>query len=80
MLGTYWEQKEHEKNPTNTPLPQPPPLPKRFLNKKVLLKVLLTYIVGPKEEALHFSIESFILGSLHSFNFFFCDQRKKLDL
>ncbi len=33
---------------------------------------LLTYVVGgPKGEALHLSIESSILGSLHSFNFFF---------
>jgi hypothetical protein len=31
----------------------------------------LTYIGGPKREALHLSIESFILGSLHSFNLFF---------
>jgi hypothetical protein len=31
---------------------------------------LLTYIGGPKGEALHLSIESSILGSLHSFNFF----------
>jgi hypothetical protein len=30
---------------------------------------LLTYIGGPKGEALHLSIESSILGSLHSFNF-----------
>ncbi len=54
---------------------------------------LLTYIGGPKGEALDLSIESFILGSLHSFNFFFCDgpiklahcqkkkeKKKKLDL
>jgi hypothetical protein len=35
---------------------------------------LLTYIGEPKWEALHLSIESTILGSLHSFNFFFfCD-------
>jgi len=32
---------------------------------------LLTYISRPKGEALHLSVESFILGSLHSFNFFF---------
>ncbi len=32
---------------------------------------LLTYIGGPKGEALHLSIESSILGSLHCFNFFF---------
>ncbi len=33
---------------------------------------LPTYIGGPKGEALHLSIESFILvGSLHSLNFFF---------
>jgi hypothetical protein len=32
---------------------------------------LLTYIGGPKGEALHLSIESSILGSLHTFNFFF---------
>jgi hypothetical protein len=31
---------------------------------------LLTYLCGPKGEALHLSIESSILGSLHSFNFF----------
>jgi hypothetical protein len=31
---------------------------------------LLTYIGGPKGEALHISIESSILESLHSFNFF----------
>jgi hypothetical protein len=31
---------------------------------------LLTYTRGPKEEALQLSIESSILGSLHSFNFF----------
>ncbi len=31
---------------------------------------LLTYIGGPKGEALHISIESFILGNLHRFNFF----------
>ena len=30
---------------------------------------LLTYIGGPKEEALHLSIESSIFVSLHSFNF-----------
>jgi hypothetical protein len=32
---------------------------------------LLTYIGGPKGEALHHSIESSIVGSLHSFDFFF---------
>jgi len=32
---------------------------------------LLTYTGGPKGEALHFSIGSSILGSLHGFNFFF---------
>ncbi len=31
---------------------------------------LLTYIPGPKGEALHLSLESPTLGSLHSFNFF----------
>ncbi len=31
---------------------------------------LFTYIGGPKGETLHLSIESSILGSLHSFNFF----------
>ncbi len=31
---------------------------------------LLTYIAGTKEEALHLSIESFILRNFHSFNFF----------
>jgi hypothetical protein len=31
---------------------------------------LLTYIAGPKGEVLHLSIESSILGSLHSFKFF----------
>ncbi len=31
---------------------------------------LLTYIGGPNGEALHLSMESSILGSLHSFNFF----------
>jgi hypothetical protein len=33
---------------------------------------------GPKGEALHLSIESSILGSLHGFNFFFwvMDQSK----
>ncbi len=31
---------------------------------------ILTYIGGPKGEALHLSIESSILGSLHSFNSF----------
>jgi hypothetical protein len=30
-----------------------------------------TYVDGPKREALHLSIESSILGSLHNFNFFF---------
>ncbi len=38
---------------------------------------LLTYIGVPKGEVLHLSIESSILGSLHSFNFSFA---KKLDL
>ncbi len=46
---------------------------------------LLTYIAGPKAVALHLSIESFILGSLHSFNFFWngpiklahCKKKKK---
>ncbi len=32
---------------------------------------LLNSIGGPKGEALHLSMESSILGSLHSFNFFF---------
>jgi hypothetical protein len=38
----------------------------------------LTYMGGPKGEALHLSIESSILGSLHGFNFFFwvMDQSK----
>ncbi len=31
---------------------------------------LLTYIGEPKGEALHLSVESSILGNLHSFNFF----------
>ncbi len=31
---------------------------------------LLTYIGGPKGEALHLTIESSILGSLHRLNFF----------
>ncbi len=31
---------------------------------------LLTYMGGPNGEALHLSIESFILGNLDSFNFF----------
>ncbi len=31
---------------------------------------LLTYTGGPKGEALYFSTESSILGSLHNFNFF----------
>jgi len=31
---------------------------------------LLTYIGGPKGDTLYLSIESFILGSLYSFNFF----------
>jgi hypothetical protein len=30
---------------------------------------LVMYVGGPKDEALHLSIEAFILGSLHSFNF-----------
>ncbi len=38
----------------------------------------LTYIGGPKGEALHLSIESFILGSLLSFNIFFGDGPIKL--
>jgi hypothetical protein len=33
-----------------------------------VLPPLLTYIGGPKGEALHISIEYSILGSLHSFN------------
>ncbi len=33
--------------------------------------LLLTYINGPKGEALNLSIEYYIMGSLHSFNFFF---------
>ncbi len=33
--------------------------------------LLLTYIGGQKGEAFHLSRESLILGSLHSFNFFF---------
>ncbi len=49
---------------------------------------LLTYIGGPKGEALHFSIGSSILRSLDSFNFFcdgpiklaHCKKNKKLDL
>jgi hypothetical protein len=50
---------------------------------------LLTYIAGPKGEALHLSIESSILGSLH-ISTFLCDgpiklahcqkKKKKLDL
>jgi hypothetical protein len=32
---------------------------------------LLTYIGGPKGEALHVFIDFSILGSFHSFNFFF---------
>jgi hypothetical protein len=38
----------------------------------VLPEVLppLTYLGGPKGEALHLSMKSSILGSLHSFNFF----------
>jgi hypothetical protein len=32
---------------------------------------LLTYIAGPKGEALHLYVEASILGSLHSFNFVF---------
>jgi hypothetical protein len=32
---------------------------------------LLTYLGGPKGEAVHLSIKSSILGSLHGFNFFF---------
>jgi len=45
---------------------------------------LLTYIGAPKGEALHLSIEFFILESLHSFNFFswWANQisRKKVEL
>jgi hypothetical protein len=51
---------------------------------------LLTYLGGPKGEALHLSIKYCILGSLYSFNFyFFCNgpiklvhskNKKKLDL
>ncbi len=45
---------------------------------------LLTYIGGPKGEALHLSIESSIFVSLHSFNFFLPGpikfNKKKLDL
>jgi hypothetical protein len=40
--------------------------------------LLLTCIGGPKGEALHLSIESSILGSLHSLNFFLCDGPIKL--
>jgi hypothetical protein len=56
-------------------LPQSPPL--------------LTYIGGPKGEALHLSMESSILGSLASFNFFWghgpiklahCQKKKKVGL
>ncbi len=32
---------------------------------------LLTYIGGPKGKALYLFTESFILGNLHNFNFFF---------
>jgi hypothetical protein len=32
--------------------------------------ILLTYIGGPKEEALYRSTKFSIMGSLHSFNFF----------
>jgi hypothetical protein len=47
--------------------------------------LLLTYIHGPKGEAIYCSMESSILGSLHSFNFFVMGQsnfccEKKLDL
>jgi hypothetical protein len=54
--------------------------------------LLLTYIGRPKGEALHLSIESSLLGSLHSFQFFFLvmgqsnwliaklKKKKKLDL
>ncbi len=35
---------------------------------------LLTYIGGPKGEALHLSIESSILGGVHSFNFLLMGQ------
>jgi len=45
---------------------------------------LLTYINGPKDEALHLSIESSIFVKLHSFNFFLLGpikfNKKKLDL
>ncbi len=45
---------------------------------------LLTYIGGPKGEALHLSIESSIFVNLHSFNFFLSRpikfNKKKLDL
>ncbi len=39
---------------------------------------LLTHIGGPKEEAIHLSIESSIMGNLHSFNFVFCNGPIKL--
>jgi hypothetical protein len=35
---------------------------------------LLAYIAGPKGEALHYSIEISILGSLHRFKFFAMSQ------
>ncbi len=49
---------------------------------------LFSYIGGPKGEALYFSIESSILGSLHSFKFFLrwanqfgsLQKKKRLDL
>jgi hypothetical protein len=45
---------------------------------------LLTYIGGPKGEALHLSIESSVFVSLHSFNSFLLGpikfSKKKLDL
>jgi len=39
---------------------------------------LLTYIGGPKGEALHLFIQSSILGSLHEVQLFFCDGPIKL--
>jgi len=39
---------------------------------------LLTYIGGPKGEALHFSIESSTLGNLHRFNFFLAHCKRKI--
>jgi len=38
--------------------------------KRRIFSFFLTYIHGPKGEALHLPIESSILGSLHSFNSF----------